>query len=170
MLYYLFSNSLVIHAEQTKEITTVKKVWICDLNWKAQSKNDPLIFRPFLKVFRSSCQLLLNTFKNGRKIKGSFLLWALQLSMNFCFDFLQELLMVWEAISNIWKVVSSDIQTPWSWLKKTRLHLIFSTTSQCLDIRWNTFPHVWYITSSKLKYKVHILQNMIHWFEHYFSV
>ena len=23
-------------------------------NWKAQSKNDPLIFRPFLKVFRSS--------------------------------------------------------------------------------------------------------------------
>ena len=32
-------------------------------NWKAQSKNDPLIFRPFLKVFRSSCQLLLNTFK-----------------------------------------------------------------------------------------------------------
>ena len=27
-------------------------------NWKAQSKNDPLIFRPFLKVFRSSWQLL----------------------------------------------------------------------------------------------------------------
>ena len=23
-------------------------------NWRAQSKNDPLIFRPFLKVFRSS--------------------------------------------------------------------------------------------------------------------
>ena len=38
--------------------------------------------------------------------------------MNFCFDFLQELLMVWEAISNIRKGVSSDIQTPWSWLKK----------------------------------------------------
>ena len=50
-------------------------------NWRAQSKNDPLIFRPFLKVFRSSWQLLLNTFKNGRKIKGSFLLWAFQLQL-----------------------------------------------------------------------------------------
>ena len=66
--------------------------------------------------------------------------------MNFCFDFLQELLMVWEAISNIRKGVSSDIQTPWSWLKKTRLRLVFSTTSRCLDIGWNTLPHVWYIT------------------------
>ena len=61
------------------------------LNWKAQSKNDPLIFRPFLKVFRSSCQLLLNTFKNGRKIKGSFLLWALQLSLNVLSDILAKL-------------------------------------------------------------------------------
>ena len=25
-----------------------------EANWRAQSKNDPLIFRPFLKVFRSS--------------------------------------------------------------------------------------------------------------------
>ena len=39
--------------------------------------------------------------------------------------------MVWEAISNIRKCVSSDIQTPWSWLKNTRLRLIFSTSSQC---------------------------------------
>ena len=57
-------------------------------NWRAQSKNDPLIFRPFLKVFRSSWQLLLNTFKNGQKIKGSFLLWALQLNLNCCFNLL----------------------------------------------------------------------------------
>ena len=28
-----FSNSLIIHAEKTKEITTVKEVWICDLNY-----------------------------------------------------------------------------------------------------------------------------------------
>ena len=55
--------------------------------------------------------------------------------------------MVWEAISNIRKGVSSDIQTPWSWLKKTRLRLVFSTTSRCLDIVWNTLPRVWYITS-----------------------
>ena len=29
-------------------------VKVLKLNWRAQSKNDPLIFRPFLKVFRSS--------------------------------------------------------------------------------------------------------------------
>ena len=44
--YNLFSNSLIIHEEKTKEITTVKEVWICDPN-----------------------------------------------SVNFCFDFLQELSM-----------------------------------------------------------------------------
>ena len=28
-----FSNSLIIHREKTKEITTVKEVWICDPNY-----------------------------------------------------------------------------------------------------------------------------------------
>ena len=28
-----FSNSLIIHEEKTKEITTVKEVWECDLNY-----------------------------------------------------------------------------------------------------------------------------------------
>ena len=78
--------------------------------------------------------------------------------MNFCFDFLQELLMVWEAISNIRKGVSSDIQTPWSWLKKTRLRLVFSTTSRCLDIGWNTLPRVWYITSSPFECRITIVK------------
>ena len=32
-LHISFSNSLIIHAEKTKEITTVKEVWICDLNY-----------------------------------------------------------------------------------------------------------------------------------------
>ena len=72
--------------------------------------------------------------------------------MNFSFDFLQELLMVWEAISNIREGVSSDIQTPWSWLRKTRLRLVFSTTSRCLDIGWNTLPRVWYITSQVIEF------------------
>ena len=52
-----------------------------------------------------------------------------------------------QAISNIGENVSSDIRTPWSWLKKTRLRLVFSITSRCLDIGWNTLPRVWYITS-----------------------
>ena len=74
--------------------------------------------------------------------------------MNFCFGFLQELLMLLEAISNTRKSVSSvlppsivypvlgasslkdkDIQTLRSWLKKkTRCASFFQTTSQCLDM------------------------------------
>ena len=39
-----FSNSLIIHKPKTKEITTVKEVWICGLNywvavWQSQSEN-----------------------------------------------------------------------------------------------------------------------------------
>ena len=106
-IVYHHSHSLIIHTVKTKEITTVKEVWICDLNYH----------------------------KNLVK---------------FCFDFLQELLMVWEATSNIPKGVSSNIQTSWSWLKKTWPCLVFSTTSRCLDIGWNTLPHVWYITSNSI--------------------
>ena len=32
-LHSYFSNSLIIHEEKTKEITTVKEVWICDPNY-----------------------------------------------------------------------------------------------------------------------------------------
>ena len=47
--------------------------------------------------------------------------------MNFCFEFLQELSIVWEAISDTRKSVSSCFQTPRSWLRKTRLRLVFPT-------------------------------------------
>ena len=33
MLKVYFSNLLIIHEEKTKEITTVKEVWICDPNY-----------------------------------------------------------------------------------------------------------------------------------------
>ena len=39
-------------------------------NWKAQSKNDPLIFRPFLKVFRSSWILACGHFQKWPKNQG----------------------------------------------------------------------------------------------------
>ena len=32
ILHFHFSNSLIIHEEKTKEVTTVKEVWICDPN------------------------------------------------------------------------------------------------------------------------------------------
>ena len=64
--------------------------------------------------------------------------------MNFCFEFLFELLIIWEAITNTQKRVSSDIQTFWSWLKTRQLHLIFSILI-IWEIWWNTLPCVWYI-------------------------
>ena len=68
--------------------------------------------------------------------------------MNFCFDFLQELSMLWEAISNTRKSVSSDIQTLRSCLKRnSAAPHFFRPTFQCLDIWWDTLRCVWYIIS-----------------------
>ena len=59
--------------------------------------------------------------------------------MNFCFDFLQELSMLWEAISNTRKSVSSDIQTLRSCFKRnSAAPHFFRPTFQCLDIWWDT--------------------------------
>ena len=44
-----------------------------------RARTIPWFFGHFLKCPHAKIQLLLNTFKNGWKIKGSFLLWALQL-------------------------------------------------------------------------------------------
>ena len=63
--------------------------------------------------------------------------------MNFRFWFLQELLMVWEAISNTQKSVSSDFQKPQSWFKKLGCTSgFFQLTSQCLEIGCNTLNRV----------------------------
>ena len=52
---------------------------------------------------------------------------------------LQELLMVWKRQSNIQKNISSDFQTPWSWLiKKHASNYFFRSTSWCCKITWNT--------------------------------
>ena len=98
---YFLSNSLIIHQEKTKKITTVTMVWICDPNYH--------------KILPT---LALN-------------------------NFLQDLSIIWEAISNTQKCVSSDIQTPWSRLKKLGCTSFFQPTSQCLDIWWNTPSRVW---------------------------
>ena len=63
--------------------------------------------------------------------------------VNFCFKFLQELSIVWEAISNTRKSVFFYFQTPWSWLKKLGCASFFQPTSPCLEIGGNTLPHVW---------------------------
>ena len=50
----------------------------------------------------------------------------------------------WSYISNTRKSVSSDIQTLRRGLKKRGAAECFKPTSKCLDIWWNTLPHVWY--------------------------
>ena len=59
--------------------------------------------------------------------------------------------MICEAKSNTQKSVSSDIQTLRTWFKKLGCTSFFQLTSQCLNIRWNTLPCVWYITSCSNK-------------------
>ena len=68
IIWFMNFHPLIIYEEKTKEITTVKDVWICDPNY--------------------------------HKIRWTFAL-----------NFSKKLLMLWEAISNTWKSVSSDIQT-----------------------------------------------------------
>ena len=84
-------------------------------------------------VYHHSHSLIIHTVKT--KEITTVKVWICDLNyhknlVKFCFDFLQELLMVWEATSNIPKGVSSNIQTSWSWLKKTWPCLVFSTTSR----------------------------------------
>ena len=47
----LFSNSLIIHEEKTKEITTVKEVWICDPNYHKIRRSFALIFSKNYQCF-----------------------------------------------------------------------------------------------------------------------
>ena len=69
--------------------------------------------------------------------------------MNFCFEFRLKLSIVWEALSNTRKSVSSYFQTPRSWLKKKkRLRLVFPTYFSVFG-NGNTLPRVWYITSQQ---------------------
>ena len=77
-------------------------------------------------------------FYNYHKIQWTF---ALIFSKNCqCFEKLY--------LSNTRKSVSSDTQTLRSWFKKKLgCALFFQSTSQCLDIWWNTLPCGWYITA-----------------------
>ena len=51
----------------------------------SEKKKQNSVYRVKLSP-HAKIQLLLNTFKNGRKIKGSFLLWAFQLCSKFNID------------------------------------------------------------------------------------
>ena len=49
-----FSNSLIIHEEKTKEITTVKEVWMCDPNYHKIRRSFALIFS---KNYQCRCRV-----------------------------------------------------------------------------------------------------------------
>ena len=53
-----FSNSLIIHEEKTKEISTVKEVWICD-RFGYVKLAAPRFFNPLLSVWISDETLFL---------------------------------------------------------------------------------------------------------------
>ena len=56
-----FSNSLIIHEEKTKEITTVKEVWICDPNYHK-------IRRSFALIFSKSYQCFEKLYQTRRRV------------------------------------------------------------------------------------------------------
>ena len=60
--YRNFSNSLIIHKEKTKEITTVKEVWICDPNYHKIRGSLPLIFSKNYQCFEKLYQTLERVF------------------------------------------------------------------------------------------------------------
>ena len=57
-----FSNSLIIHEEKTKEITTVKEVWICDPNYNKIRRSFALIFSKNYQCFEKLYQTLEECF------------------------------------------------------------------------------------------------------------
>ena len=55
-----------------------------------RARTIPWFFGHFWKCSHAKIQLLLNTFKKGWKIKGSFLLWAFQFFLSYLSYFYQE--------------------------------------------------------------------------------
>ena len=60
--YLCFSNSLIIQEEKTKEITTVKEVWICDPNYHKLRRSFALIFSKNYQCFEKLYQTLEKVF------------------------------------------------------------------------------------------------------------
>ena len=56
------SNSFIIHEEKTKEITTVKEVWICDPNYHLIRRIFALIFSKNYQSFEKLYQTLERVF------------------------------------------------------------------------------------------------------------
>ena len=61
-IHDIFSNSLIIHEEKTKEITTVKEVWICDPNYHKMRRSFALIFSKNYQCFEKLYQTLERVF------------------------------------------------------------------------------------------------------------
>ena len=62
LLNLFFSNSLIIHEEKTKEITTVKEVWICDPNYHKIRRSFALIFSKNYQCLEKLYQTLERVF------------------------------------------------------------------------------------------------------------
>jgi len=63
-----FSNSLIIHKEKTKEITTVTAVWIPDLNYHKILQTFPLNFSKNYEWFEKPSQKLERVFHQVFKL------------------------------------------------------------------------------------------------------
>ena len=100
-----FSNSLIIHQVKTKEITTVKEVWIPDLNrhrfWRFYFSVYSLVFASIEKIYQtletvfhrlSKQREFCQKYSAARRIFGSLLgVWISR----------------WNTVSRVWYITSS---------------------------------------------------------------
>ena len=58
----IFSKSLIIHEEKTKEITNMKEVWICDSNYQKSQWTFALNFSTIINALRNHIKLYKECF------------------------------------------------------------------------------------------------------------
>ena len=89
-----FSNSLIIHKEKTKEITTVKEVWICGPNYHK-------IRRSFALIFSKNYQCFEKFEKAAPRFFNQLLsVWISDETLYLVFDILHEPLLRRTAIAH----------------------------------------------------------------------
>ena len=101
---FWFSNSLIIHEDKTKEITSVKEVWICDPNYHKIRRSFALIFSKNCQCFEKLYQTLESVFHQiskhfevGLKKPG----WASFFQpTSQCFD------IWWNTLPRVWCITS----------------------------------------------------------------
>ena len=129
-----FSNSLIIHEEKTKEITTVKEVWICDPNYHKIRRSFALIFSKNYQCFEKLYQTLERVF---HQISKHFEVgWKNSAAPCFFQPTSQCLDIWWNTLPRVWYITSKVI----TWLRLLRLVIGLKDWRQFFN-QWQAKPN-----------------------------